>query len=207
MTPQETAKSYDALASHWNSEKFNRKNGIEQHQKALQFAKSKSTAIDIGCGSSGRIIELLLAEGFAVEGLDISPNMIEYAKERHPDQTFHLANICDWELPQQYDFISAWDSIWHAPLEKQESILEKLCAGLNEAGILIFTSGGLDRPEEGSNPFLGQPLYHAALGIPKLLKIIDRSDCICRHLEFDQHPELHIYLIIQKVDPSSAETG
>lgn len=45
---------------------------------------------------------------------------------------------------------------------------------------------------------LGQPLYHAALGIPKILQLMDRFGCICRHLEYDQYPELHLYLIVQK---------
>ncbi len=116
MTSCEIVESYDALAFHWNGEKFNRKNGIEQHKKALRFAKSKRTAIDVGCGSSGRFIELLIAEKYEVEGLDISPKMIEYAKERHPDQVFHFADICDWNFTQKYDFISTWDSIWHVPL-------------------------------------------------------------------------------------------
>jgi SAM-dependent methyltransferase len=200
MTPQETAQSYDALASHWNGEEFNRKNGIEQHQNAVRFLENKTSAIDIGCGSSGRIIDLLVAEGFDVEGLDISPKMIALAKKRHPDQKFYLADICEWDFPKSYDFISAWDSIWHAPLDQHEAVLKKLCASLTTQGICIFTSGGLDTPQEGSNPFLGQPLYHATLGIPKLLEIIEASGCVCRHLEYDQYPELHIYLIIQKLE-------
>ncbi|MCC5829532.1 MAG: class I SAM-dependent methyltransferase [Phycisphaeraceae bacterium] len=204
MNPKETAKSYDELAAHWNGEHFNRKNGILQHQRALRFAKSKALAIDIGCGSSGRIIDLLIAEGFDVEGLDISPRMIELARKRHPEQTFYRSDICDWVFPRKYDFISAWDSIWHAPLGSHEAILLKLCAALNEDGILIFTSGGLDRPDAGCNSFMGTPLYHAALGIPQLLKIIDSAGCICRHLEYDQYPELHIYLIVQKAERGGA---
>jgi len=74
--------------------------------------------------------------------------------------------------------------------------------GLTHEGILIFTSGGVDEPVDGSNPFLGHPLYHAALGIPKLLEIISKNGCICRHLEYDQKHagEEHLYLIVQKVD-------
>ena len=202
MTPQETAQSYDNLASYWNSDKFNRENGISQHQRALKFSRKKESAIDIGCGSSGRIIELLLSEGFEVEGLDISPEMLRLAKERHPSQVFHLADICEWDFPKKYDFISAWDSIWHAPLHQHKSILKKLCDGLKEGGILIFTSGGLDQAGDVTNPFKEQPLYHAVLGIPKLLELVSANRCVCRHLEYDQHPEGHIYLIIQKVDKS-----
>ena len=198
MTPQQTAKSYDKLASHWNSDDFNRGNGIAQHKRAIRFTVRKQNAIDVGCGSSGRIIDLMISEGFEAEGVDISPEMIRMAKQRHPEVVFHLADICSWDFPKKYDLISAWDSIWHAPLAEQEAILRKLCKGLRQGGILIFTSGGVDQPGDVINPFMGQPLYHAALGIPRILEILSECGCICRHLEYDQHPELHLYLIIQR---------
>ena len=201
MTSQQTAENYDKLASHWNSDEFNRSNGIEQHQRAFRFASRKETAIDVGCGSSGRIIDLMISKGFEAEGLDISPEMVRLARQRHPDVNFHLADICDWDFPKMYDFISAWDSIWHVPLEAHEAVLIKLCEGLNHGGILIFTSGGVDRPGDVTNPFLGQPLYHAALGIPRLLEIVSQQGCVCRHLEYDQYPELHLYLIIERAMP------
>ncbi len=198
MTPREIAQSYDQLASHWDSDKFNRQNGLAQHQRAFQFAKQKRIAIDVGCGSSGRIIELLLAEEYATEGLDISAEMLRRAQIRHPQVIFHHADICTWEFPRKYDFISAWDSIWHTPLEQHEANLTKLCGALEPDGVLIFTTGGVDQPGVRTNPFLGQPLYHAVLGIPKTLEVISQAGCICRHLEYDQHPEPHLYLIVQK---------
>ena len=200
MDPKQTAENYDKLASHWNGDQFNRNNGILQHQRAIRFAAKKGSAIDIGCGSSGRIIDLMISAGFEVEGLDVSPEMLRLAKQRHPEVTFHLDGICHWELPKKYDFISAWDSIWHAPLREHELILNKLCKGLSPGGVLIFTSGGVDRPGDVTHPFLGQPLYHAALGIPRLQEIISQQDCICRHLEYDEYPELHFYLIIQNAE-------
>ena len=199
MKPSETARNYDQIAYHWNGDKFNRNNGIAQHERALQFTERRGSAVDIGCGSSGRIIDWMLAKGFQTEGLDLSSEMIRLAKERHPDVLFHHADICTWEFPHQYDFISAWDSVWHAPLEEQESVLVKLCSGLNPEGVLIYTSGGLDKPGVVTNPFLGQPLYNAAIGIPRTLQIVDECGCICRHLEYDQYPGPHLYLVIQKV--------
>jgi len=202
MNQLETAKSYDALADHWNSDDFHRENGMEQHLRAIRFTNKSGCAIDIGCGSSGRIIDLLCENGFQVEGLDISEGMLDHARSRHPEVIFHQADIVDWEFPKQYNFISAWDSVWHVPLEHQEAVLRKLCGGLADQGVLIYTSGGIDKAEEGSNPFKGQPLYHAALGIPKLLEVITNEGCICRHLEYDQAHKndvgKHLYLIIQR---------
>jgi len=140
----------------------------------------------------------LRSRGFQVEGLDLSAEMLALARKRHPQVTFHHADICTWAFPQSYDFISAWDSIWHVPLDRHPAVLQKLCAGLNPHGVRIFTRGGVDTPGEVTNPCHGQPLYHTAVGIPQLLRLVDRAGCSCRHLEYDQYSESHLYLIIQK---------
>ncbi len=204
MDPQQTASNYDRIAHHWASGGVDARNGIAQHEKAFQFSRKSGLAIDIGCGSSGRIIEFLQSHGFETEGLDISSGMLALAKEKHPDIVFHHADICAWKFQKSYDFISAWDSIWHVPLDRHSAVLEKLCNGLNPGGVLIFTGGGVDVPGEVTNPFLGQPLYHAALGIPQLLRLIESFGCTCRHLEYDQFPELHLYLIVQKPEGATA---
>ena len=116
MNPIEVARSYDQLADQWNSDSYPRDYGIRQHERAIAFLKEKRTALDIGCGSSGRIIDLLMRHGFDVEGLDLSQRMIELAKKRHPSVTFHHVDICEWDCLRKYDLISAWDSIWHVPL-------------------------------------------------------------------------------------------
>ena len=202
MNQQETARVYDALADHWNSDEFHRGSGIEQHRRAIRFTSGSGAALDIGCGSSGRMIDLLRSAGFETEGLDISECMLDLARARHPESNFHLADIVTWEFARKYDFISAWDSVWHVPLEHQEKVLRKLCDGLADKGILVYSTGGVDVPGEVTNPFKGQPLYHAALGIPKVLEVVSDMGCVCRHLEYDQpqgdDPGRHLYLIIQK---------
>ena len=68
MKPQDVGASYDQLAGHWDGDGFNRANGIAQHERALQFAPTDGRALDIGCGSSGRLIDLLVDHGFAEIG-------------------------------------------------------------------------------------------------------------------------------------------
>lgn len=199
MTPREVAASYDELAPQWAAEAFPQANGIAAHERAIAFVPEKAAALDVGCGASGRIVALLLAQGFAVEGLDLSPRMLDLARARHPQVTFHHADIGEWNLPRQYAFISAWDSIWHLPLASQEPVLRKLFAGLASGGVCIFTTGGLDAPEEKSDASMGQPMYYSVLGLPRLLRLVDDCGCVCRHLEYDQFPELHVYLIVQRL--------
>lgn len=198
MTPEQISASYDRIAPHWYGSTFDRSNGISQHERALKLVSPRGVALDLGCGSSGRIIDLILKRGFAVEGLDISQEMLRLAKERHAEVKFYHADICQWEFPQNYDFISAWDSVWHVPLQQQSAVLKKICAGLRPHGVVIFTTGGVDAPGECTNPCLGQPLYHAAPGIPELMRLLEASGCSCRHLEYDQYPESHVYIIVQR---------
>lgn len=130
MTPEQTAATYNQIDQHWDCPEFNSAYGINQHKRALQFVSECENALDIGCGSSGRIISLLLSRGFTVEGLDLSQEMLKRAQRHHPSVQFHMANICSWEFPKNYDFISAWDSIWHIPLCYQLEVLRKICGGL-----------------------------------------------------------------------------
>jgi SAM-dependent methyltransferase len=198
VSPDEIARGYDRIAEQWNSETFTRSNGIAQHERALQFVKRKRHALDIGCGCSGRFIDLLRSHGFEVEGLDLSPRMLELARRRHPGVTFHAGDICDWQLPRQYDFITAWDSIWHVRLAMQEPLMRKIMTGLAPDGVLIFSMGGLDQPGEKTDSAMGVPMYYSTLGIPRMLEVIAASGCICRHLQYDQYPESHVYVIAQR---------
>ncbi len=204
MHPTEIARSYDSIADVWLQPHI-QTNGIDQFKRAIQFCPNRGFALDIGCGSSSRFLDLLRDQGFHVEGLDLSKEMLLRARRNRPDIKFHHADICTWEFPRQYDFISAWDSTWHLPLDQQEPVLRKICAGLSPGGVLIFTTGGLDGPTEKSDSAMGPPVYYSVLGIPETLRLLAQFDCVCRHLEFDQHPEKHLYIIAQKAEPDAAE--
>ena len=125
--------------------------------------------------------------------------MLSLAREKHPGVEFYHADICSWDIPGEYDLISAWDSIWHVPLSKQKHVMTKIVNRLKPGGIFIFTTGGVDKPEEKSDSFMGPEMYYSALGIPDLLALLHGLGGVCRHLENDQYPEQHVYLIAQKV--------
>jgi SAM-dependent methyltransferase len=197
MHPSELGQSYDSIAHRW-LEPHLETNGIRQHEHALKFRPDGGTALDVGSGCSGRFIRLLQSRGYHVEGLDVSAQMLALARERNPDVTFHHADICEWSPHRQYDFITAWDSIWHVPLHQHEAVLRKLCGALAPGGIFIWTAGGLDAPAEKHDSCMGPPVYYSVLGIPQTLQTIADAGCICRHLEYDQLPEKHLFLIVQK---------
>jgi SAM-dependent methyltransferase len=200
MKPEETGAHYDRIALWWQQQLMDSSYGVAALQRAIQFVENKSTALDIGCGSSGRFIEGFLKNGFTPTGVDISPEMIALARQRHPDVTFYAEDICTWEFPQTYDLITAWDSTFHLPVEQQRPVLHKMCEGLNSQGVLLFTCGGGNLPQEISGGFEGQTFDYSTLGVSEFLRLIGAFGCSCKHLEYDQHPENHVYIIAQKHD-------
>jgi len=205
MEPTEVAASYDTIAHRWLTEPP-ATNGLQAHEHALKFRLPNqgqaqgggALALDVGAGCNPRLRQLLQKHGYQVEALDLSAQMIALAREREPSVTFHHADICTWTPPHAYDFITAWDSIWHVPLDRSAAVLQKLCGALTPGGIFIWTTGGLDAPEEKRDASMGPPMYYSVLGLPGLLQHIAAAGCICRHLEYDQLPEKHVFLIAQK---------
>jgi RimJ/RimL family protein N-acetyltransferase len=203
MTPKEVAASYDQLAERWID--FSTY-GFAQIERAVAFVKRKGAALDVGCGA-GRCFDLLARHGFTADGVDASAAMIALARGRHAEARLFHADVCAWELPRPYDLIVAWDSVWHVPLDRQAGVLTKLCRGLSPGGVLVFSAGGTDGPEEKRDAGMGVPMYHATLGVPKTLQVLADAGCVCRHLEYDQYPENHVYFIAQKSADDNPTAG
>lgn len=198
MKPNEIGKAYDQITHIWQGDDFDMSNGIDAHKRALTFTTNKGKALEIGCGCTCRFIDLLIEQGFDVTGLDVSSEMLKLAKQKRPEVEFVHADICQHSLTDKYDFITAWDSIWHIPLSEQRNVITKIINSLNQGGIFIFSFGGTDSEGDHKNSFMGPEVYYSSLGTNGFLNLIMDLGCKIKHLEFDQHPEVHTYMIVEK---------
>lgn len=198
MTPQQTGEAYDRIARRWR-ENTPESYGMAALDRALRLVKTRGRALDVGCGSTGRFLSRFEAEGFVAEGVDVSPEMIALARERNPGAVFYLGDISQWEPPGVFDLVTAWDSTFHLPLAEQEPVTRKLCAALAPGGVLLFTCGG-GSAGEITGSFWGEDFGYSTLGVEGFVRVIAGSGCLCRHVEYDQLPENHVYLIAQKAD-------
>jgi SAM-dependent methyltransferase len=64
---------------------------------------SGTTLLDVACGTGGHIPHL--REAFAIEGLDLDPEMLRIARAKHPDVAFHEGDMADFELGRQFDVV------------------------------------------------------------------------------------------------------
>jgi SAM-dependent methyltransferase len=195
-----TGSAYDGIAERWLDGRIDPHNGIAQHARALAFLGDVDGgwALNVGCGCNTRFNTLMRAHGMRIEGIDISARMLALAAQADPAVLLHHADICTWRPERTYRFISAWDSIWHVRLKEQRGLMLKLMQALETGGVFIFSAGGLDTEDEHVDATMGPAVYYATLGIPGLLAVIDEGGCVIRHLEFDQYPEKHLFLVVQR---------
>lgn len=201
MTARNIGRQYDKIAAWWNEHHKESSYGAAQLERALSMAAKGGRALDVGCGSGGRLIRSLEARGFEVTGLDASEKMIALAQENHPSAHFIHDDICNWESRETFDFILAWDSLFHLPLNMQQPVLSKLCQRLSKGGVMIHTFG--DDTGEHKDRWRGQDFYYSSIGVQQNIEILHDHHLSILHLERDQYPERHIYMISKKVNGSA----
>ncbi len=193
MEPVSIGRLYDKIADWWYQYHHASDYGLAAIKKAIAFHPGIKTALDVGCGAGGRLIHALVAKGSAVHGIDISERMIQIARENHPNETFEVQDICSWQIKAKYDFIYAWDSIFHIPLEAHASVIKKLCKALKPEGILLYTCG--NEQGEHTDQWINDTFYYSSIGINQNLQLLMASGLSILHLELDQYPEKHVVVI------------
>ncbi|NOZ29640.1 MAG: class I SAM-dependent methyltransferase [Chloroflexi bacterium] len=95
-----SARFYDALYA-W---KDYRREAEKLHRWIQQYKRSPGNALlDVACGTGKHLVHL--REHYEVEGLDLNAEMLEIARQRLPDVTFHQADMADFDLGRQFDAI------------------------------------------------------------------------------------------------------
>jgi ubiquinone/menaquinone biosynthesis C-methylase UbiE len=196
MNSKELGKQYNKIAKWWTSQMERSDYGMKYIQKAMSFAKGNSKVLDIGCGSTGRTVNMALKHGFDIIGMDVSTEMIRIAKKKHANVTFIHDDFIEWRTSDRFDLIIAWDSIFHAPKDYQKEITKKMCRLMNEGGILLFTAGS--EAGEVSGEMEGVYFEYGSIGYWEYLTIIKEMNCKIVLMEEDQFPAGHMVFICKK---------
>lgn len=105
--------------------------------------KGKEKLLDIGCGA-GRYVFVFHMLGFAIEGIDFSPFLIDVAKKeaknRHLSPSlFHLGDIRESDLPNQYDaLLSLFTSFGYFSDLENLKVLKAMRSKVQSSGKLFL---------------------------------------------------------------------
>src|ERR1700722_12001210 len=103
---------------------------------------------DVGCGT-GRITAHLDSLGVNVFGIDLSPAMVEQARQAHPHLHFEVGSITALDLSDATAAgVLAWYSTIHTPPRDLPQVFAELSRVLAPGGFLLigFHVGDGDRP-------------------------------------------------------------
>jgi 2-polyprenyl-3-methyl-5-hydroxy-6-metoxy-1,4-benzoquinol methylase len=96
-----------------------------------------ASALDIGCGT-GAFARQLAERADHVLAIDLSPRMIEIARERsasYPNIEYQVADVLEWEFPhQRFDCIASIAAFHHLPMA---ALLPRVKGTLTEQGVLL----------------------------------------------------------------------
>jgi SAM-dependent methyltransferase len=105
---------------------------IDKHQRS-----DGKRLLDVACGT-GHHLEFL-AKSFDAEGLDLSQELLNHARDRNPGLAFHCADMRRFDLPVKFDIITClFSSIGYmTTIEDLETAIATMAKHLVPGGVLI----------------------------------------------------------------------
>jgi SAM-dependent methyltransferase len=110
--------------------------------------------IEVGCGA-GRVLGYLVALGGEVQGIDLSPAMVDYCRQAYPQADVRVGDVAALAqtLPGPFDAIVAASNLLDVFDDaRRQSVLADLGRLLTPGGVLIFSSHNLAELERRPAP-------------------------------------------------------
>jgi cyclopropane fatty-acyl-phospholipid synthase-like methyltransferase len=146
---QLVAETYDAIADRfrdWRDEIVGDPRGT--WRDALTSRLTDGDAIlELGCGT-GEMDTRLLADHFAVTGVDISAEQIARARRNVPEATFVRADFTEVEFPPaSFAAVASFYAFNHVPRDLLPGLLAGIRSWLVPGGYLLASLGASDLPD------------------------------------------------------------
>jgi SAM-dependent methyltransferase len=102
----------------------------------------EGTVVDLGCGS-GILARIVSDAGYDVLGVDISPAMIELARQNAPRGSFRLGSLLDGDLPRAVAVTAIGEALNYATdpragIGELERLATRVGAALQPGGLFLF---------------------------------------------------------------------
>ena len=141
--------TYDVLAKEYE---YRTKDYFDPTMKAVGYLASQVTTgkevLDIGCGV-GLGTKMLNDMGFSLTAIDISPQMVMFARKRNPKSRIIKGNFLTYKFRKKFDAIFSMAFIHLFPKDNAETILKKMFNLLKKGGILYFGTTKSAKSREG----------------------------------------------------------
>ena len=140
---EQTRESYDLMAEEYVSRLYHKLEHLPLDCELLErFAaavRDKGLVCDIGCGP-GQVARYLHERGVAVVGLDLSPRMVELARQLNPGIKFQQGDMAKLKAQDaSWAGIVAFYSIIHIPRSEVIAVLSEWRRVLRPGGLALLS--------------------------------------------------------------------
>ena len=108
-------------------------------QLMLPFLPSEAHILDLCCGT-GQLATKLIAKGYSVTGIDVSNEMIRFARENAPNGDFIVQDARHFHFPRTFDAaVSTYDGLnFIMSPPELTTVFENVFESLQNGGIFLF---------------------------------------------------------------------
>ena len=191
MNKKDVIKYFNECAPSWDA---NRKRNDRVVNDILDIAGIKEgvEVLDVACGTGELFSDYINRSVGKLIGIDISPKMVEIAKQKYPDVELICADVEAVKLLQKFDAIVVYNAFPHFP--DPEELIHTLSHMLKPGGRLTIAHGmskeALALHHSGSASKVSIPLLHE----DELAAIMDRYLLVDTKIADDEKYVVSAYL-------------
>lgn len=169
------AEAFDAIGERYD-EAFPRKEGQEEHTRRLVgLLPPGGRVLDLGSGTGLPTARRLVRAGARVTGFEISPRMLELARDNVPGAEFVRADIMDLDPDERrYDAVVAFFSLLCLPKAQIPAALGRIRAALVPGGVLCLSMVEAEA-DDTPIPFVGEQVRVTGYGREELRTVVEEA--------------------------------
>jgi SAM-dependent methyltransferase len=162
-----------------------------------RFIPRGSRVLDAGCGF-GEWVTLLREHGYAAEGLDNSPQLVERLRKEYPESVWHCGDIRKMGIPpRSFDAVISWGVIEHDE-NGPVAALREFASVLREGGTTVVTVPRDDERNRAASRFFfpegtdGTEFFQFMMSEPELAAYLIESGFDVVETGTVRHPSLAV---------------
>jgi len=191
-----TRESYDELAATYTERIFSELAGkpLDRHllNRFAEDVRGHGLVADLGCGP-GHVARYLHDQGVRMLGIDLSPRMIDSARQRSPDIEFRVGDMRTLDLPDgALAGIVAFYSLIHIGEPEMGATLRELRRVLAPGGLLLVAFH-IGEETVHRDELWGHPVsldFRLLMPSPMVARLIEAGFVVLERVEREPYPEV-----------------
>jgi SAM-dependent methyltransferase len=191
-----TRESYDELAATYTERLFTELAGkpLDRHllNRLAEDVRGHGLVADLGCGP-GHVARYLHDQGVRMLGIDLSPRMIDSARQRSPDIEFRVGDMRALDLPDAaLAGIVAFYSLIHIDEHEMGATLRELRRVLAPGGLLLVAFH-IGEETVHRDELWGHPVsldFRFLMPSPMVARLIEAGFAVLERVEREPYPEV-----------------